>query len=271
MKRLLIVVGFQSDHLRRHLPGDAMDRLDAQVAARVRAYRDAGDKVIFVIEHAGPRVGEGAGRVPQAAAQAASGHADTSLTCRVLDLYGQVGDLCQDIDEVFQGGECGSKDLFLRLVKAQKVAASMGVEPFGGIEVAGALTDRAVLAQVMIARCACPAVPVVVHASAVASSEASRSTAALGMIGGLGVQVICDDAGQIAGVSGGAGTPSGSVVAASLGGLLGEAEAAGGEASRAAGSADGGTLLDSPSDASGAPIDDFPAEAEIVARSHARG
>ncbi|QKF07671.1 hypothetical protein HLV38_05745 [Berryella wangjianweii] len=259
MKRLLIVVGFQSDHLRRHLPGDAMDRLDAQVAARVRAYRDAGDKVIFVIEHVGPRVGEGAGRVPQAAAQAASGHADTSLTCRVLDLYGQVGDLCQDIDEVFQGGECGSKDLFLRLVKAQKVAASMGVEPFGGIEVAGALTDRAVLAQVMIARCACPAVPVAVHASAVASPEASRSTAALGMIGGLGVQVICDDAGQTAGVSGSAGAPSG------------EAEAAGGEPSRAAGSADGGTLLDSPSDASGAPIDAFPAEAEIAARSHARG
>ncbi len=181
MKRLLIVVDFQKDFVEGFCTPEQADEIDGCIAEKICAYRDNGDKIIFILD-----TRETAYLNMQDSHVRPMPH---TLEGIGNGLYGRVAQLRDEIDEVYFKASFGSSDLFVRLMKAQKVAASMGVLPFASIEVAGLSATRCLLSNVVIARTACPEVPVVVDARCTAARDAVSMRKALDILEELRVDV----------------------------------------------------------------------------------
>ncbi|MDD7369335.1 MAG: isochorismatase family protein [Berryella intestinalis] len=185
MKRLLVVVDFQKDFVGGFCTPEGADEVDGYIADKIRAYRDNGDKIIFILD-------------TRETAYLNMQDSHVRPIPHTLDgigngLYGQVAELRTDIDEVYFKASFGSSDLFVRLMKAQKVAASMGVLPFASIEVAGLSATRCLLSNVVIARTACPEAPVIVDARCTVARDEDSMRKALDILAELRVDVLNAD------------------------------------------------------------------------------
>lgn len=183
MKRLLIVVDYQNDFVDGALGFEGAELLDERIARKIDEYRDASDNIAFTFDtHHKDYLDTFEGQnlpIPHCI-EGSEGHA----------LYGEVAKRLHDADEVFLKPTFGSSALFERLAQRQQVAEGIGAPPFESIELVGLVSNMCVLANAVIARTACPNVPIIVDASCTAAPDEAMNEKALDVMEGLQIKVI---------------------------------------------------------------------------------
>lgn len=183
MKRLLVVVDYQNDFVDGALGFEGAELLDGKIAEKIDAYREAGDNVCFTFDtHHKDYLETQEGKnlpIPHCL-EGTPGH----------DLYGEVATKLHETDEVFMKPTFGSTALFERLAKRQCVAAEVGTLPYESIEFVGLVSNMCVLSNAVMARAACPDVPIIVDASCTAAPDPETHEKALDILEGLQIKVI---------------------------------------------------------------------------------
>ena len=183
MQRLLIVVDYQNDFVDGALGFPGAERLDGPIALKIAAYHEADDAVWFTFDtHHADYLDTQEGRklpIPHCI-ESSSG----------WDLYGTVAVARRESDEVYLKPTFGSIELAARLAKMQEVANELGVLPFESIELVGLVSNMCVLSNAVIARAACPDVPIIVDAACTAAPDPAMNEKALDIMEGLQIEVI---------------------------------------------------------------------------------
>lgn len=183
MKRLLIVVDYQNDFVDGALGFEGAELLDERIAAKIDEYRDTGDYVSFTFDTHHKdylETFEGTNLPIPHCIEGTPGH----------ELYGQVATKLHESDDVFLKPTFGSTALFERLLKRQSVAAAIGALPFASIELVGLVSNMCVLSNAVIARTACPDVPIIIDAECTAAPDSDMNEKALDIMEGLQIRVI---------------------------------------------------------------------------------
>ena len=182
MKRLLIVVDYQNDFVDGALGFAGAELLDERIARKIQEYHDAEDLVMFTFDtHHKDYLETQEGRllpIPHCI-EFTKGH----------ELYGKVSACRQDIDDVFYKPTFGSVALFERLAEDQRIAQEAHVRPFKSIELVGLVSNMCVLSNAVIARSACPDVPIIVDAACTAAPDPVMNEKALDVLEGLQITV----------------------------------------------------------------------------------
>lgn len=182
MARLLIVVDYQNDFVDGALGFPGAEKLDARIAAKIREYRAAGDSVAFTFDtHCSNylQTQEGANLPVEHCIKDSDG----------WRLYGEVAGELAEGDSVFEKPAFGSADLLDYLREAQSKAPA-GELAFECIELVGLVSNICVISNAVIAKTACPEIPVIVDASCTASFDPKLNEEALDVLEGLQVKVI---------------------------------------------------------------------------------
>ena len=183
MKRLLIVVDYQVDFVDGALGFDGAEALDQRICRKIDEYREAGDFVCFTYDtHHGDYLETQEGRklpIPHCI-EGTPGY----------ELYGDVAGKLRDSDDVFRKPTFGSAALFERLVERQRVAVQVGSLPFESIELVGLVSNMCVLSNAVIARTACPDVPIIVDATCTLAPDPAMHEKALDVMEGLQINVL---------------------------------------------------------------------------------
>ncbi|MDD6730941.1 MAG: cysteine hydrolase [Eggerthellaceae bacterium] len=183
MKRLLIVVDYQNDFVDGALGFPGADLLDARIAGKIRAYHDQGDQVIFTMDtHLSNylRTQEGRNLPVEHCIEGTHG----------WELFGATAAARLDRDLVFEKPTFGSAKLFNYLDKANHAASEVGRLPFSSIELVGLVSNICVVSNAMLAKAACPEVPVIVDATCTASADDRLNAEALDILESVQVQVV---------------------------------------------------------------------------------
>lgn len=183
MKRLLVVVDYQKDFVDGSLGFPGAEDLDARICEKISSYRATGDEVVFTLDtHHRDYLHTQEGRnLPiEHCIDGTPGH----------DLYGEVALMMRDSDHVFKKPAFGSVELFERLRSSQRTADSVGSQPFSSIELVGLVSNICVISNAVLAKAACPEVPVIVDAACTASGDKELHEKALDIMEGLQIQVI---------------------------------------------------------------------------------
>lgn len=183
MKRLLIVVDYQKDFVDGALGFEGAELLEGPIVKKIDEYREAGDTVYFTFDtHHKDYLETQEGQklpVPHCL-EGSEGHA----------LYGEIASRVLDSDDLFFKPTFGSTALFERLANRQAVAVSVGARPFESIELVGLVSNMCVLSNAVIARAACPDVPIIVDATCTAAPDPEMNEKALDVMEGLQIEVI---------------------------------------------------------------------------------
>lgn len=183
MKRLLVVVDYQNDFVDGALGFPGAEKLEKPIVAKIKEYRERADKVIFTLDtHLADYLDtqEGLNLPVEHCIEGTPGHR----------LYGAVEVLATSDEEVFRKPTFGSEALFDSLCCAQRVAAEMGKLPFESIELVGLVSNICVVANAVLAKTACPEVPIIIDAACTASHDAKLNDEVLDIMEGLQMQVI---------------------------------------------------------------------------------
>ncbi len=183
MKRLLIVVDYQNDFVDGALGFEGAELLDERIAMKIDEYREAADHIAFTYDTHHKNyleTLEGMNLPVPHCIEGTDGH----------ELYGQVATKLRDSDDVFMKPTFGSTALFERLMKRQAVAERIGAAPFESIELVGLVSNMCVLSNAVIARAACPDVPIIVDAACTASPDPIMNEKAFDIMEGLQIRVI---------------------------------------------------------------------------------
>lgn len=183
MKRLLVVVDFQKDFVDGALGFAGAEALEGPIADKIAAYRDRGDEVVFTLDtHERGYLETQEGRLLpiEHCMRGTDGHA----------LYGTVADAVRASDEVFDKPAFGSAGLFDWLRTAQRAADELGARPFESIELVGLVSNICVISNAVLAKTACPEVPIIVDAACTASFDGALNEKALDVMEGLQMQVV---------------------------------------------------------------------------------
>ena len=175
MKRLLIVVDYQNDFVDGALGFPGAEKLAGPIAAKVAEYRERADEIVWTLDtHRRDylKTREGRNLPVEHCIEGAPGHA----------LYGRIAELIRPTDEVFEKPSFGSADLFEWLRAAQP--------PFKSIELVGLVSNICVISNAVLAKAACPEVPIIVDAACTASFDPALHEKALDVMEGLQVEVI---------------------------------------------------------------------------------
>lgn len=181
MGRLLVVVDYQNDFVDGALGFPGAEELDEPIAAKIREYRESGDLVAFTLDtHAADylQTQEGQNLPVEHCVKGTDG----------WRLYGKVAAEFQEGDPVFEKPTFGSGALFDYLRDAQKRAPE-GEPAFSSIELVGLVSNICVLSNAVVAKTACPEVPVIVDASCTASFDAKLNAEVLDVLEGIQVKV----------------------------------------------------------------------------------
>lgn len=183
MKKLLIVVDYQNDFVDGALGFPGAELLENRIAAKIDAYREAGDEIAFTLDMHGKsylNTLEGTNLPIEHCIEGTTGP----------ELYGSIAELVGPCDLVFEKPTFGSKELFYRLSKIQKVADEVGTKPFESIELVGLVSNICVIANAVLAKTACPEVPIIVDASCTGSFDEVLQDKAFDVMEGLQIQVV---------------------------------------------------------------------------------
>lgn len=183
MKRLLIVVDYQKDFVGGSLGFPEAELLDERIAAKIDAYHREGDVVAFTLDTHTKQYLE-----TQEGKNLPIPHCIDGTPG--WELYGKTADARIDRDLLFRKTTFGSSTLFEHLNRAQHAAAEVGVQPFSSIELVGLVSNICVVSNAVIAKTACPDVPVIVDAACTASNDSKLNEKTLDVLEGLQVRVI---------------------------------------------------------------------------------
>lgn len=182
MKRLLIVVDYQNDFVDGSLGFAGAEKLARPIASKILEYRLADDEVVFTLDTHGRsylKTQEGRNLPVKHCIEGTPGH----------DLYGAVAAAALPGDVRFRKPTFGSEELFEWLRTAQRAAGEVSHQPFTSIELVGLVSNICVISNAILAKTACPEVPVIVDASCTASFDPKLNEEALDVLEGLQVQV----------------------------------------------------------------------------------
>lgn len=183
MKRLLVVVDFQNDFVDGALGFPGAEALDAPIAEKIRSYYDRCDEVVFTLDtHRCDylETQEGRNLPVEHCVEGTPGH----------EVHGTVAELVDRATAVFEKPTFGSEELFEWLRTAQRAAGELGKPPFESIELVGLVSNICVIANAVLAKTACPEVPVIVDVACTASFDAALNEKALDVMEGLQIQVV---------------------------------------------------------------------------------
>lgn len=183
MKRLLIVVDYQNDFVNGALGFPGAEELETPILEKIAAYRDNFDEIVFTLDTHGPdylHTLEGQNLPVEHCIEGTHGH----------HVYGEVEPCIEGATEVFCKPSFGSAELFEWLHTAEKAAGEMGKQPFESIELVGLVSNICVVSNAVLAKAACPNVPVIVDARCTASHDAKLHEEVLDVMEGLQIQVI---------------------------------------------------------------------------------
>lgn len=186
MKRLLIVVDYQNDFVDGALGFEGAELLDERIAKKIDEYREAADHIAFTYDTHHKdylETFEGINLPIPHCIEGTDGH----------ELYGKVKTKLHDSDDVFLKPTFGSTALFERLMKRQAVAERIDAAPFESIELVGLVSNMCVLSNAVIARTACPNVPIIVDAACTAAPDPVMNEKAFDIMEGLQIKVINRD------------------------------------------------------------------------------
>lgn len=175
MKRLLVVVDFQKDFVDGALGFPGAEKLEKPIADKIRAYYDRCDEVVFTLDtHRRDylETQEGRNLPVEHCVDGTPGH----------ELFGETARLAEHATAVFKKPTFGSGELFEWLRTAEP--------PFESIELVGLVSNICVISNAIVAKTACPEVPVIVDAACTASFDDALNEKALDVLEGLQVQVI---------------------------------------------------------------------------------
>ncbi len=183
MKRLLIVVDYQNDFVEGSLGFEGAEQLDERIASKIREYHANGDYVFYTMDsHTSHYL------------DTPEGKALPIVHCvegtQGWELYGKTAEAILDRDKMFRKHTFGSAKLFEYLNGAQAAAAQAAVDPFVSIELVGLVSNICVLSNAIIAKSACPDVPIIVDASCTASADSRLHEAALDVLEGVQIKVV---------------------------------------------------------------------------------
>ena len=182
MKRLLIVVDYQNDFVDGALGFPGAELLEEPIVQKIREYREREDEIAFTLDTHGAdylSTQEGKNLPVEHCIEGTSGHA----------LFGRLAKLAEPSDVVFCKPSFGSADLFEWLRTAQRAADEVGRNPFESIELVGLVSNICVISNAVLAKAACPEVPIIVDAACTASHDARLNEEALDVMEGLHIQV----------------------------------------------------------------------------------
>lgn len=183
MKRLLIVVDYQNDFVDGALGFPGAEKLEKPIADKIREYYERFDEVVFTLDtHRRDylETQEGHNLPVVHCVDGTPGH----------ELYGEVAMLAERATAVFKKPAFGSAELFEWLRTAQRAAEELGMPPFESIELVGLVSNICVISNAIVAKTACPEVPVIVDATCTASFDESLNEKTLDVLEGLQVKVI---------------------------------------------------------------------------------
>ena len=183
MKRLLIVVDFQKDFVDGALGFPEALPLGERIAAKIKEYQERGDKIVYTFDtHRANYLETQEGKnlpIPHCL-RGSDGH---RLEPAIEPLFRE------NIDKAFYKGTFGSAELFDWLREVNAVAGNMDALPFESIELVGLLSNICVIAECVIAKTACPEVPIYVDAQCTASNDPKLNEAALDVMESLQIHV----------------------------------------------------------------------------------
>lgn len=182
MKRLLVVVNYQNDFITGSLGFPQAREIDSKIAQKINRYHENHDVVAFIMNyHSKEYLGtqEGQNLPIKHCIEGTEG----------AEMYGQTAQACKDQDRQFKSNAFGAASFFRHLDSAQRSAANSNVQAFRSIELVGLVTNVSVLANAVLAKTACPEVPVYVDASCVAAPSLKANEQALDIMESLQVIV----------------------------------------------------------------------------------
>lgn len=182
MKRLLIVVDYQHDFVDGALGFPGAEDIDARIAAKIDEYHANGDIVVFTMDTHDiryPSTLEGKNLPTPHCIEGTPG----------WHLYGKTAEAYMDRDLMFRKPSFGSVRLFEYLRQANTVATEMGKVPYESIEIVGLVSNICVISNAVLAKTACPDVPIAVDASCTASFDDALNTETLDVLQGLQIDV----------------------------------------------------------------------------------
>ncbi len=183
MKRLLVVVDYQNDFVDGALGFPGAEKLEQPIVDKIAEYRENFGDIAFTFDthsHDYLETQEGRNLPIEHCIEGTPGH----------DLYGAVADAKHDSDKVFYKSSFGSSEFFEWLYTAEQTAEQLATAPFESIEFVGLVSNMCVLSNALLAKSACPEVPIIVDAACTASNDPKLHEEALDVLEGLQVQVI---------------------------------------------------------------------------------
>ena len=182
MKRLLIVIDYQNDFVDGALGFPGAERLEDPIAQKIEVYRNAGDEIAFTYDkHQKNYLDTLEGKnlpIPHCL--------EGTLG---FDLYGKINGMTGDCDPIFTKGTFGSIDLAHFLARRQHAADELNTQPFISIELIGLVSHICVLSNAILAKAACPDVPIIVDAATTDSFDKELQEKAFDVLEGLHIQV----------------------------------------------------------------------------------
>ncbi len=182
MKRLLIVVDYQRDFVDGSLGFPEAVALDERIASKIDAYHSADDIVAFTFDSHTNHY-----RASQEGKYLPIAHC--VIGTPGWDLYGKTAEARLERDLAFKKNTFGSNQLFSYLSTTDRASQEEGMNPFVSIELVGVATNICVIANAVIAKTACPEVPIIIDASCTAAPDAQLYNKTLDVCDGLQIKV----------------------------------------------------------------------------------
>ena len=172
MKKLLIVVDYQKDFVDGSLGFSGAELLDTPIAAKIAAYRAAGDDVVFTFDtHTPDYLSTQEGRKLPAVHCVRGSEG--------WELYGETAKAACENDLRFE------KPTFPSLALGEWLKG----QDYGRIELVGLVSNICVLSNAVIAKAALPEAEIVVDAACTASFDPALHEKCLDVLAGLQVTV----------------------------------------------------------------------------------
>lgn len=171
MKKLLVVVDYQNDFVDGALGFAGAERLDGVIAAKVRAYKAAGDDVVVTYDTHGEdylQTQEGKNLPVPHCIKGSEG----------WELFGETAAVVADCP-AFEKPTFGSATLFDYLRERN----------YAAVELCGLVSNICVISNAVLAKTALPEAEIIVDSAAIASFDEGLNEAVLAVMKGLQITV----------------------------------------------------------------------------------
>lgn len=180
MKKLLVVVDYQKDFVDGSLGFPGAQAIEEPIMCKIEEYRSAGDTIVFTFDaHEKDYLSTQEGKnlpIPHCM-QGEEGY----------ELYGRVAEMRKTTDLSFDKSTFGSLELSDWLRECCEQASDK--RPFESIEIVGLVLNICILFTAVLAKAACPEVPIIVDAACTDAPTEQLRDATFDVLEGVQVSI----------------------------------------------------------------------------------